>query len=120
VLKKQVINFILVGMLNTIFGYALYVLFIFIGMHYILAIFLATIIGVLFNFKTISHFVFKTHNNSLIFRFIGVYVIVFLINILIITIFKSMDMNDYIAGLLAVVPCAILSFVLNKVFVYKK
>lgn len=119
-LKKQIFNFILVGILNTIVGYTLYAFFIFIGFHYIVAVTCSTILGILFNFKTISKFVFQTHDNKLIIKFFSVYVIVFIVNIIIIKLFKLLGFDDYIAGLIALFPCAAISFVLNKFYVYKK
>ena len=119
-LKKQIINFIWVGILNTFVGYTLYALFIYIGFSYVFAALFATILGILFNFKTIGKFVFKTHNNTLIVKFFFVYLIVFIMNISIIKILKIYNFDDYIAGLFAVAPCAIISFVLNKYFVFKE
>lgn len=119
-LKKQIINFILIGILNTIFGYSLYALFIFIGFNYILSVFFATVLGVLFNFNTISKYVFISTDKKLIFKFSSVYFVVFIVNIALIKVFKLLSLNEYSAGLLAIVPVACLSFMLNKFFVYKK
>ena len=119
-LKKQIINFIMVGVLNTIVGYALYAMFISLGFNYILAVVFATILGVLFNFKTIGKYVFGSHDNSLIVKFFAVYLVVFIVNVSIIKFFKLYEYNDYIAGLFAVIPSAVVSFILNKYLVFKK
>ena len=119
-MQKQIVKFIIVGIINTIFGYAIYTFFIFLGFNYIWAIILATIAGVLFNFKTIGKFVFESSDNSLIIKFIGVYSLVLILNILLIKTFKSYGYNDYIAGLFAVIPSAALSFILNKFLVFKR
>ena len=47
-------KYLFVGILNTVFGYSLFALLIFINLHYTLASLLATIAGVLFNFKTMA------------------------------------------------------------------
>jgi len=119
VLKKQIINFIIVGIVNTIFGYSIYALFIYFGFNYIISIFIATIVGVLFNFKTIGKFVFNSKNNNLLFKFLFVYLIVFIINILVIKFFKIYGFNNYLAGLFALLPASVSSFILNKYFVFK-
>lgn len=119
-LRKQIINFILVGILNTIFGYSAYALFIFIGFNYILAVFFATVLGVLFNFKTISKYVFESTDKKLIFKFSSVYFVVFIINITLIKVLKLLSLDEYLAGFIAIVPVACLSFIFNKFFVYKK
>jgi len=118
--NSKFIKFILVGILNTAFGYSLFALFIFLNIHYSLAVFLSTVLGVLFNFKTIGKLVFDSHDNSLIFRFIAVYVLLYLINISCLWFFKISGFeNMYINGFVLLVPLALISFVLNKKFVFK-
>ncbi len=119
-LKKQIINFILVGIVNTIFGYSIYALFLTLGFNYIWAVLFATILGILFNFKTIGKYVFDSHKNNLIFKFFSVYAIVFIVNILIIKIFKTIGFDDYISGAFALIPSATVSFVLNKFYVFER
>lgn len=119
-LKKQIISFILIGIVNTIFGYTVYAIFLSIGFNYILSTLLATLLGILFNFKTIGKYVFDSHNNRLIFKFFSVYVIIYFVNILIIKTLKTYGYNDYIAGAFALPVSALLSFILNKYYVFKK
>lgn len=119
-LKTQFIKFIFVGILNTIVGYSFYAFFLFIGCDYKLAALFATILGVAFNFKSTGVLVFKSHKNSLIFRFVAVYIVVFFFNLFIIKLLKNFGMNDYAAGAVCLVPAAILSFSLNKFWVFKK
>jgi len=119
VLRKQIFSFILVGILNTIVGYVLYALFIYLGLEYILSVLFATILGVMFNYKTIGKFVFNSKNKYSAIKFILVYVIVFIVNISVIKIFKIYGFNDYLAGFFAIIPASIVSFVLNKFYVFK-
>ena len=109
----------MVGIVNTIVGYGLYALFLFIGFHYILAVFFATVLGVLFNFKTIGRYVFNSIDNKLIIKFFGVYSLVFIVNIVLIKVFKDFGFDEYLAGLIATFPSAFVSFVLNKYYVFK-
>lgn len=119
-LHKQITSFIIVGLINTLFGYSIFALFIFFNLHYSLAVFLATILGVLFNFKTIGKFVFNSQNNRLIFRFISVYFIIYILNIFGLWLLKSNGFeNMYLNGLILLIPLAIISFSLNKNFVFK-
>ena len=119
-LKKQIVSFIIVGLFNTLFGYSVYAIFIFFGFNYIISVFFATVLGVLFNFKTIGKFVFESKDNHSIFKFLFVYCIVFVVNIAVIKILKNFDLNDYASGLFAIIPASITSFVLNKYFVFVK
>ena len=65
-LSRMFIRFLLVGALNTAFGLGLYCFFVYIGLSYKIAVLLSTVLGVLFNFKTIGSLVFKNKNNHLI------------------------------------------------------
>ena len=55
--KHKFARFLLVGVLNTIFGYFLYGTLILIGLDYKYAVLLATILGDLFNFQTTGRLV---------------------------------------------------------------
>ena len=120
-IKRQLISFLLVGILNTAFGYGLFTLFIYIGLYYPLAVLFSTILGVLFNFKTIGKLVFGSSDNGLIFRFALVYVITYLLNIFFLWLFKKFGFeNMYINGFVLLIPLATVSFLLNKFFVFRR
>ena len=119
-ISNKFIRFIVVGIVNTIFGYSVFSILIYLNLHYSLASLLATILGVLFNFKTISSLVFKTHNNSIIFKFIAVYCFTYLITIGGLKIFTIYSVNIYFAGFILLIICTPISFVLNNQFVFQK
>lgn len=116
---KTFIRFILVGILNTLFGVGLYCIFIYIGIPYRIAVLLSTVLGVLFNFKTIGTLVFKNNSNKLIFRFLFVYVITYLINIGLIRLLLIIGLNEYYAGIFSTPVVALCTYGLQKHFVYK-
>ena len=124
--KHKFARFLLVGAINTLFGYFLYGSLILIGLNYKYAVLLATIIGVLFNFKTTGRLVFGTKNNRLIFRFVGVYVVTFLLNVEALRIADAISINIehktkiLIAGAILVLPMAVISFILMKLFVFRE
>lgn len=119
-LSRTFITFLFVGMLNTLFSYAVFALLIFWQLHYSLAVLVSTVLGVLFNFKTTGKLVFKSDDNRLIFRFVGVYGVVYLFNLAGLRFYRIFDDNMYLAGLLMIVPSAILSFVLLSRFVFPR
>ena len=57
---NQFVRFVLVGILNTAFGYGVYCLMLWIGLSYWWATLIANVLGVLFNFKTTGVLVFKS------------------------------------------------------------
>ena len=111
-------RFLVIGGVNTLFGYSIFALLIFIGIHYTIALFVGTVFGVLFNFKTTGLFVFRNKKNRLILKFITVYIVIYLINVLVLSIFNRVGINNYVGGALAILPMAYLAYLLNKYFVY--
>lgn len=116
--RKQLILFFLVGGINTLFGYFLYALLIFLHLHFALASLLGTIGGVMFNFKTTGIIVFNNHDNRLIFKFIAVYATTYLVNVSGLKLFSIYNTNMYLAGAVLVLPVALLGYVLQKKFVF--
>lgn len=117
-LENRFLRFLAVGGLNTVFGYTVYVVLIYLGFHYALAVLLTTVLGVLFNFKTTGSLVFGSRNNRLIFRFVGAYAAICLMNIAALKVFKSFDVDMYLAGALVILPMAMVAFLLNRRFVF--
>ena len=60
ILETRFHIFIVVGMINTIFSYSLFALFIYLGMHYTFAVLISSCLGVLFNFKTTEAIMINT------------------------------------------------------------
>ena len=114
------VKFILVGILNTAFGYGAFALLMYTGLHYSAAVVLSTIAGILFNFKTTGVLVFKNKDNSLIFKFIAVYTLVCITGIIILRLAQIAHINLYFAGLVSTGICAVTAFLLNKNWVFKK
>ncbi len=116
----QFIKFLFVGGINTLFGYSVFSLCTFFNLHYTLSTLTATILGILFNFKTTGCIVFKNNNNNLIFKFLLVYGFVYLLTIGILKLFTIIGLNNmYINYAILLLPNAVLSFLLMKKFVFK-
>lgn len=119
-LSKRFIRFLIVGVINTLFGYSLFALLILLNLRYEIAALISTICGVLFNFKTIGVLVFKNKKNTLIFKFIGVYVIIYLMQVFLIKQLLAYKINILVAGALILLPLVLVSYTLNKIFVFPK
>ena len=118
-MRKQLQQFILTGIVNTIFYYLIYISAIYIGLSYQLATLTASLIGMFFSFRTFGKFVFDNTNHQPVYRFVFSYTLLYFINISIITAMKSFTLNYYFSGFVAVIICALLSFILNKFYVFK-
>lgn len=114
------VKFVLVGVVNTVFGYSAYAFFVWLGCGDFTAPLFSTICGVLFNFKTIGKLVFGNSSNRLLFRFFAVYLFTYALTVLLLKLFASAGLqNRYISGALILAPMALISFFLNKNFVFK-
>lgn len=116
--SPQFMRFLLVGGLNTAFGYGVFVACLWSGMHYALAAAVATVLGVLFNFQSTGRLVFNSRDHRRLPYFIGVYGVVYLVNVAGLALLLRLGIPSWLGGLLLILPCAILSFLLNRRFVF--
>jgi putative flippase GtrA len=119
-LRYQYIRFILTGLINTIFGYGLYIIFLYLKLTPTYSMILTTIFGIIFNFKTIGTYVFKNKSKFLFFKFILVYLITLSFNIETIQLISKFYSDSRIAGFLSIILGSVLSFTLNKKFVFNQ
>ncbi|MEH2238945.1 GtrA family protein [Nostoc sp.] len=118
--SKRFIRFLIVGVINTFFGYSLFALLLLLNLRYEIASLVSILCGVFFNFKTIGVIVFKNKNNTLVFKFIGVYAIIYLMQIFLLKQLIAYKINLFLAGALILLPLALVSYTLNKIFVFPK
>ena len=118
-LQNRFFRYLLVGGLNTLFGFSAYAILVYFGMHYVWASLISTTLGVLFNFQTTGRLVFGSHQNALIFRFVLVYVLIYGIQIGFLRLFELASVGPIIAGAILILPMAAVAYVLNKVLVFK-
>ena len=117
------VKFVLVGMINTIVGYGTYSLFIFIGMHYLVANVLATIIGIACSFVLNKKITFKESkiDRHMPFRFVSVYLISFVIGTInLILLVSFCNINEYVAGLINLVVTTLISWFGHKYYSFRE
>jgi putative flippase GtrA len=121
VIGKRFIRFLFVGVINTAVGYAIYALLLFFTAPYLLALFLATIAGVTFNYFSIGRLVFKSRGGIVIFyKFVSAYGTVYLLNAgMLAVLIKHFHIDAYLAQALCVPPSVFLSWLLMNCWVYK-
>ena len=113
------LRFIFVGGLNTLFGYSLFAVFIYSGLHYVLASLLGTMIGVIFNYYTTGRYVFARNEGQLI-NFIAVYAIAYCANITFLKTGTYFIANIYINGAVCTLINAYITYHLYKQFVFSR
>lgn len=111
-------RFLLVGGINTLFGYGVYATALWVGAHYSLAIAISTVLGTLFNFKSTGTLVFRSSDNSRLMRFVLVYALLYVANLAAVALALRLGFNAYQSGLLMALPLAFLAFMLNSRYVF--
>ena len=121
-INEKFFRYICVGLLNTSFGYGLFSILIFINLSHEIALLIATILGVLFNFLTFGTFVFGSSNDLFaLFRFVSCYIITYLFNVYLLSILIDVfSFSPYIAQFLCLAPSFLINWILFKFWVYKK
>ena len=118
-LQKQIIRFILMGIMNTIFGYLVFSLLVFLKFNATTAIITSTILGLIFNFNTLGRYVFNKTDKNLILKFISSYFLLMIFNICLQKTLHFFIYSDYISGLISIIITAGLSYIMNKFYVFK-
>ncbi|MCX7194008.1 MAG: GtrA family protein [Proteobacteria bacterium] len=119
--NRRMLRFLGVGLLNTAFGYGIYAGLVFIELPYLIALFLATVAGVIFNYFTIGGMVFKARSGWRVFgRFIAAYVIVYIVNAALLGIMTNLfHLGPYLGQIVCIPPNVMTGWILMNYWVYK-
>lgn len=118
-LNTQFLKFVAVGIVNTAFSYGTYAAFIYLGFSFVLASLISFILGILFSFKTQGALVFKNTDRRLLFVFTFNWLLIYLFMVGFIALMINLGFNEYWAGVLAMPPLAIFSYVTQKYLVFR-
>lgn len=116
----RLVKFIVVGVVNTGFSYLVYATFLFFGLSYQLANFIALILGIIFSFKMQGKFVFKSTDNRLLGRYVLTWTVIYLCVTAAIGQIIQFGINAYAAGLLTLPLSVGLSYFAQKYFVFRQ
>lgn len=125
-LADERVRFLLIGGVNTVFAYALFVLFeLTLGGRYFLSLFLSYLIATLLAFVLHRRFTFGvTGRESVIVdfvRFESVYVVMFLVNAALLPLFiEVLGLPSFLAQAIIVVITTILSYLGHKYFSFRR
>ena len=119
---RRILKFLGTGVLNTIFGYAIYALLIFVTVPPLFALLTATVVGVVFNYFSFGRLVFQGHGGRLVFaKFVLAYGVIYAANAALLgTLTSEFLLNAYVAQAICVPPSVLLSWLLMNYWVYKK
>jgi len=117
IISNRLFRFLVVG--GIVFSYVLYAFLLFIGLHYLLSAIITFIISVLFNFQTTGRLVFQNSSPKLFLKYVFSYVVILAISLFSLNLLVMVGISPYLAGLLNVFPLAIISFVIQRFFVFR-
>lgn len=120
-LRKTKVRFLGVGLLNTIVGYGIFSILIFVDLPYLAALLIATLVGVTFNYFSIGRLVFRSSGGLIIYvKFIAAYAVVYFVNSVGLEVsVKFFKIVPYLGQALCVLPSVLLSWLLMNHWVYK-
>ncbi|BFT75368.1 GtrA family protein [Paenibacillus sp. P36] len=122
-MRFQTIKFLVVGLLNTIVGYTVYFMCLrFFNFNYIISLIFAHILGVIHSYTWNSKWTFKTGRYTFknLLKFLGVYVISFFINLIVLYILVNyLRIAPLYSQLFALFITTLISFVGHKYWSFK-
>ncbi|PJM90135.1 hypothetical protein CV044_05720 [Achromobacter ruhlandii] len=117
--KKRILRFLLVGCLNTLFGFAIYTVFALTSLPTWLVLIISNLITLTFNFVTTGSLVFRQRDPRLIPRFLIAYGLVFGIYLGLIHLLSPLVGGRIWAMAIIVLPVAALTYVIQSTFVFR-
>lgn len=105
---RRLRRFVVVGILNTAFGYAVYSIFIIMNLPPWRALLIATCLGIAFNFFTFGRWVFKSSAVRLVPRFVLTYGGMYAANLFVLKSLIVFGLHPLVAQALSlpvIVPC---------------
>lgn len=117
--RRRWLRFLLLGVVNTAFSYAVYALLLALGLHYALANLGALALGIVFSFRTHSAYVFGHPGWRPFARYVLCWVAIYCLNILMIAGLVRAGADPYTAGALTVLPGAAMSYLAQRYVVFR-
>lgn len=115
----QIVRFLGVGVLNTAFGYAIFAGGVLVGLSSGLALAIAMVIGVIFNFFTLGRLVFDSRDPTRLPRFVGVYALTYVVNLMLLRLWEGAGVGPLLAQLACLPVTVSLTFVLMRFLVFR-
>ena len=115
---KRLWRYYQAGLVNTLFGYGLYALFVWAGVNMYVAQITAHVLGMTFNYFTYSRFAFAGHDGSKG-RFIASYILNYVLGLIALAAAAQAIRSPYLAGLVSVVFVSVVNYFILKRLVFR-
>ena len=113
------VRFLVTGAINTGFGYSIFAILILLSVPYALALLIATVLGVVFNFFTFGGYVFKRMRAGDFPRFVAVYAALYVVNVGLLRLLVDSGLHALAAQLVCLAFVAPLTYLLLKNLVFR-
>lgn len=119
--NPKIIKFLSAGLINTVFGYSVYALLLFINTPYLIALFVATVAGIVFNYFSFGRMVFNGVGGWFVFgKFVVGYALIYGANaVLLGALTRDFHINPYLGQVICIPVSVLLSWLLMNYWVYK-
>ncbi len=114
----RLIRFNIAGVINTLLSYCIYTSLIYFGIVYWLAVLICYALGLVINYKSIKVLAFSDYKKQSFRNFFFIFCGTCLLNIGLLKILLDLGVNKYISPWIVVIPVSILSYELNKKYVF--
>jgi putative flippase GtrA len=117
------LKFVVVGVTNTLGGYAFYAALLVLGMNYALALTLEYVAGIAYGFLLNKRWTFKAQAKSAqqASRFVALYGFIYVLNVTLLMIFvERLALSPYLAQIFILGFLTLLSFVVQKHWIFTK
>lgn len=114
------VRFLATGLINAAFGYGLYAIFVLLGMPYLPALALATVLGVCFNFVTFGRLAFRATLSPATFaRFLAGYGLSLAFNMALLWLLRERaGLDPYTAQVICLPPTVAVTYLILNRWVY--
>jgi len=116
---KRAVRFLLVGVLNSIFGLGVFSGVVWIGQGTVTALLAGNAAGLVFNFLTTGGLVFRTLALHRLSKFAACYASMLLINYGLLEVLTPLVNNKIVAQAILTFPMAALSYAIMTLWIYK-
>jgi putative flippase GtrA len=115
--RRRFAAFIAAGVINTLFGYGAFALFLWAGLGKDLAVLFGMIAGIAFNYGTIGK-VFAAQGFSRLPHFLATYAVLFIVNISTLRLLESFGLSHLVAEAIILICLVPVTFVAMRLFVF--